>query len=211
MRYFFIFTFVLFSVYLSAQSNPNTDKFIRIVGLAETEINNDGLVVEFTLSEIAGNEYKQIRPRDINEIKQDFIIALKELNIDEKRVIEDKLKNITKAKYGKVKVRYYHIEANNEDEAVQLSQLLVDGFKVSSVKYRFPDFENKIFDDLSVSAIKDARRKAESIASSIGRKVGEILNIEETKDVSNKKTSKYESSNPSKEIQYRVNVTFELK
>jgi len=194
----------------NSQADASMEKFIRIVGLSEKTFDYIGLEIKFTLSEIQGNEYKQIRPKSIEDVKEDFINALKAEGINPSEVIEDKIKNISKSKYGNTITEHYWINVKNEEEASLVSKLELDGYKISSVEYLFESDYEKYVNEMSVQAIKDARRKAENIAKSIGKTVGEILNIEDTKNLNKSGSSSYSKKTSSKKISYRVNVTFEL-
>lgn len=205
-------TVFIFSHFLTfAQKGASSDKFIRIVGQSEKIINNEGMYIEFTLSEVAGNEYSQIRPKSIESVKADFMAAMKAAGLDDSKMRPDKIKNITQSKYNKVVVENFNIELENEEEATKLSKLLVDGYKIGNVKYIFEESYDQYLNQMTEDAIKDARRKAENIAKSVDKTVGEIINIEDTKTLSQQSSSnRYGSASENKTISYRINVTFEL-
>lgn len=208
---FILIALFLFTPYLQyAQSDPSMDKFIRIVGLAEKELKSDGMELNFTLSEIEGNEYKQIRHKSLVNVKDEFINLVKAEGVDASRLVEDKMKNIIKSRYDKIAVSHYKMEVKNEDEAIKIAQISADGFKVSEVNYIFKDNYEDYLLDMSTEAIKDARRKADKIASSVGKTVGNILNIEDLKNANTRGNSRYETKSAVKKLSYRVNVTFEL-
>ena len=100
-------------------TEASTDRYIRIIGLAEKTIMADQMRVEFTLSEIKGNEYQKIYPKSIEDVKTEFQEMLKLNGIDILNIEEDKLKNITKSNYGKVATEYYFVVVKNEDEAFE--------------------------------------------------------------------------------------------
>ncbi len=191
-----------------AQDDPSTDKFIRIVGLAEKTIESDGLKIEFTLSEIQGNEYNQIRPKSLEEVKSEFTAYLKAENIESSLMEKDFMKNITKSNYGKGDTEVYSMRVKSQDEAVRISKLKVDGFKVNKVEFVFDDEYASYIEEMTIEAIEDAKRKASNIAKAVGKELGEILNID---DMKNLKFNSYSSSDKSKTLSYKVNVTFELK
>ena len=210
MKNLLLVVFILMPFIQNAQSEASTDKFIRIVGLAEKKLNNEGLKINFTLSEIEGNEYKKIRPKSILDVKNDFITALETQGIEPSKIEEDKMKNITKSNYGKVTVENYSLKVGNEDEAIRISKLELDGFKVLSVEYVFTSTYNDFLNDMTIEAIQDAKRKASNIAKAVGKSIGDILNIEDIKNVDSS-GSKYGTKTKTKTLNYRVNVTFELK
>ena len=148
----------------------------------------------------------------MEDIRNDFTLTLKENGIDVSKLQEDKLKNITKSKYNKLASEDYSIVVSNEDEAKLISNLELDGFKITSVDYIFESTYDQYFNEMTVAAIEDAKRKANNLAKSVGKTVGEILNIEDMKNIENqRKNSRNATKASTKTLMYRVNVTFELK
>lgn len=193
-----------------SQSEASTERFIRIMGLAEKVLQADAVKLEFTLTEIQANEYQKILPKSIEDIESEFTTALNEIGIDGNLIVEDKIKNITSSKYSKTASKNYYIELPNEDEANKLAKLAVNGYNVSNVEYIYKDNYEDFIADMSIMAIKDARRKAENVARSAGKSVGDILNIEDMSSLSSASGSKYSNKKRSKRMLYKVNVTFEL-
>ncbi len=210
-NYFFLLLLVL--PLSSFGQEVSTQKFIRIVGLAEKTLDNEGLKIELTLSEIGGNQYQQIIPKSLEEIKTEFVSALKSNGIDAASLESDLMKNITKGNYNKIRSEHFTLTVANESQASLVSQMAQDGLKVNSINYLFSDSYDTYLDAMTISAIEDAKRKALNIAKSINKKVGEVLNIDDMKNVSNENsspTSKYGNKSSTKVLRYRVNVTFEL-
>jgi len=194
-----------------SQRELSTDKFIRIVGQAQQELQSSGLEINFTLSEIQGNEYKQILPKSIGEVVQNFKTSLKANGVDLSKMKEDSFSNIGSSRYSQLKSKNYKMVVKSEEEAAAVAKSTVDGFKMGNISYIYEsnirDYEN----EMSVAAIKDAKRKAESIAKAVGKSVGELLNIEDLKNTNQRgSNSKSGSKSASKTITYMVNVTFEL-
>jgi uncharacterized protein YggE len=194
-----------------SQRELSTDKFIRIVGQAQQELQSSGLEINFTLSEIQGNEYKQILPKSIGEVVQNFKTSLKANGVDLSKMKEDSFSNIGSSRYSQLKSKNYKMVVKSEEEAAAIAKSTVDGFKMGNISYIYEsnirDYEN----EMSVAAIKDAKRKAESIAKAVGKSVGELLNIEDLKNTNQRgSNSKSGSKSASKTITYMVNVTFEL-
>lgn len=210
MKNLLLLVFILTPFLHSAQSGASMDKYIRIVGLAEKSFEYNALKIEFTLSEIAGNEYKKIRPKAIEDVKNSFLSALESKGISPSSIEEDKIKNLTKSNYGKVRTENYFIMVGSEEEAKVISKLELDGYKIVSVTYEFPSQGDSYYSEMSVQAIQDAKRKAENIAKAIGKEVGQILNIEDMKNSAKTSGSRYGNKTSTKVLSYRVNVTFEL-
>ena len=174
-------------------------------------LESDGLKVEFSLSEIPGNEYKKILPISMEEVRSEFNAALKANKFDPAKVVKDKLKNLTATNYGKAAIENYYIEVKSEDEAEVISKMKTEGFKISTVSYIFTSTADDYGDEMSIEAIQDAKRKANNIAKAVGKEVGAILNIEDMKNINSSATSRYAVKSNTQTISYRVNVTFELK
>jgi uncharacterized protein YggE len=124
---------------------------------------------------------------------------------------EDSFSNIGSSRYSQLKSKNYKMVVKSEEEAAAIAKSTVDGFKMGNISYIYEsnirDYEN----EMSVAAIKDAKRKAESIAKAVGKSVGELLNIEDLKNTNQRgSNSKSGSKSASKTITYMVNVTFEL-
>ena len=191
------------------QSEPSTEKFIRIVGLSEKVLDNTGIKVSFTLSDIEGNEYKQIRPKSLEEVKAQFREAAAGIGVDVSTLEQDYLKNITKSRYNKQKVEHFNISVESENEVYEISNLAVDGYKMVEVNYLFGNDYEDFVEEMTIEAINDAKRKATNIAKAIGKSVGTILNIEDMKNY--KASNTYgKSKSDTKKLTYQVNVTFEL-
>ncbi len=194
-----------------AQTDPSMDRFIRIVGLAEKDLDFNTIKIEFVLTEIAPNEYKQIRAKSIEEIKKEFLGALSGMGVNATDVKKDNFKNISKSNYAKISNEHYTIEVATEEEALKVGQLSLDGVKIGSIKYEFDKTRDDFLEEMSIAAIKDAQRKAKNIAKAVGKSVGDILNIEDLKNQNMPGSGRNKGTQKVKTISYRVNVTFELK
>jgi len=197
-----IFALCLFSIQVSfAQS---TDRFIRIVGNAGQEFVSNGTTLNFVISEVAPNEYKQIRYKPIDQAYTEFVAEMATIGIPESQ-LKRTAGNISK--YVKTVQRAYSVHTDDQKKIDAMAGMSLSGVKVGSVNYTY-SFEDDVEQKLALSAIDDAKRKAKNICAELGMKVGKILNIEDTSggccgDM-------VDSKEPVLKKTYKVNVTFEL-
>jgi len=85
----------------------------------------------------------------------------------------------------------------------------IDGLKIGTINYIYPPVEEDFLNEMAIQAISDAKRKAGNIAQSVGKSIGDILNIEDMKNVDKNGSSSYKSAK-TKILRYKINVTFEL-
>lgn len=208
MKYILITFSLLFIANLNGQ-NPTTEKFIRIVGLSEKTIDYDKIMIDYSLSEIEPNEYKQIRHKSLEDVQSEFISQLNLSGLNEENISSDAMTNLSSSRYSKSKSRSYSIVVKNENELEKFKSLDVDGLKILKANYVYSDDFKKYTETMILEAIKDAKRKAKNIAKAIDREVGNLLNIDDK--VGMKTGSKYDKKNSQKKLTYSINVTFELK
>ncbi len=100
---------------------------------------------------------------------------------------------------------YFETELSNLDK---LFNIVSNGFRITSTMYLFSKIDDNLETELSLKAIKDAKRKAKAICGSIDKKVGKILNIEiKEGDFLTKKKENKENSYIKT---YKVTITFKL-
>lgn len=196
-----LFSF-LFVASIFSQSN---DRFIRIIGNANHTYESNVTRVYFTVNEIAPNEYKKIAYKPIDIAYSDFIKRMDEIGIEENDIVQT---NSEISKYNKTKTRYYYVDINNQKKMDELSGLQGEGFKVKEVKYLYTDIDQELETNLSLSAIKDAKRKAQNICTEIDMDLGKILNIEDKSSGCCSAISESKKSETTKK--YNITITFEL-
>ena len=195
-----------FFLVFNQASSQSTDRFIRVVGNASHTFMADGLKAEISVSEVNGNEYKKVSPISFDDVHSRFITELSKIGVPETALIRTD-KNTPKANQGPY--RNYTLTINDKSKIQALQEMNLDGVRVNSTLYTYQPADAEIERQLTINAIEDAKRKAESISKEVRMRVGKILNIEDTS------TGCCGEIKDSKEsvttVTYHVNVTFELK
>lgn len=192
---------LIFSTTIYGQS---TERFIRIIGNAKKEISANKAKVQFSISEQKANKYNE-NSKDITyeDAYNSTISELSKIGID-----ESELQLIIQSKsYSRGNIKNYYV-ITDFDKLEKISNIQVDGLKISDIKYLFDISDEDLETELSLKAINDAKRKAKAICDEINMKIGKILNIEVkesgygTENIENKKDEIIKS--------YRVAITFKL-
>lgn len=206
MKKIFILAILTILLIQSVGISQSTDRFIRIVGNAVHEFKSEGVRLEIGISEIQPNEYRKISYQKFDDTYQDFISILKEIGLN-----ETYLKNSpkTNTKYSKTFTRNYILEVKRKDQINKLAELAkMEGVKISEIRYIY-EYNKSIEEQLALSAIQDAKRKAENLCKALNLKLGKIINIE---DISGGCCSYLKPTKEDTTIKsYTVNVSFALK
>lgn len=205
MRLFIIATLFLIGTPLVSSAQSANDNFIKIVGKSSQTIQSNGLRVTLELTELERNEYQKVREKSMDEIKQDLSEALTKLgySIDDLSEVFPPYSG-----YGKTKQERHTIDVKSENDAKELYKLDIKGLKATGVIYLFPEDLGINPDDLTKKALEDARSKADDLAKKSNKKVGNILNINESN--TNEYTRPINSKQKELVVKYNVVVTFEL-
>ena len=192
---------LLFSSSIFAQS---TERFIRIIGNSKKEIKATNAKIYFTISEVKASKYGKAKEEITYESAYNETISkLSEIGIKESDI---KLA-FKKRSYNNANSKNFYVETtlSNLDK---LSNIVSNGFRITSTMYLFSEIDKNLETELSLKAIKDAKRKAKAICDDIDKKAGKILNIEvkEGDFTTNKKENK--ENNYIKT--YKVTITFKL-
>lgn len=200
----FITLLVLCLCIMNTSFGQSTERFIRIIGNASQEFISTGTVLNFVISEVAPNEYKQIRYKSIDQAYSEFVEEMGKIGIPESKLMRT-TGNISK--YAKTVQRAYSLSLNDQKQLDAVSAMDISGVKLNSINYTYT-YDEDVEQSLALSAIDDAKRKAKNLCSSIGMNMGKILNIEDT---SNGCCSDMgENKEPTMKKAYKVKVTFEL-
>lgn len=192
---------LIFSTTIYGQS---TERFIRIIGNAKKEVSANKAKVQFSISEQKANKYNE-NSKDISyeDAYNSTISELSKIGID-----ESELQLIIQSKsYSRGNSKNYYV-ITDFDKLEKISNIQVDGLKISDIKYLFDISDEDLETELSLKAINDAKRKAKAICDEINMEIGKILNIEVkesgygTEKIENKKDEIIKS--------YRVAITFKL-
>lgn len=196
-----LFLTLIFSSIAHAQS---TERFIRIIGNAKKEISADRAKVQFSISEQKANKYNK-NSKDISyeEAYNSAITELSKIGIP-----ESELELVIQGKnYSRGNSKNYYV-ITDFVKLQDISNIQVDGLRVKDIKYLFDISDENLETELSLKAIKDAKRKAKAICDEINMKVGKILNIEVKE--SSYGTDKIENKKKDIIKSYRVAITFKL-
>ncbi len=200
MKNLLILGFLLVSITLVGQS---TEKFIRILGNASETFEATGVNLNFTVSEVAPNEYRQIRYKSVDDVRKEVQEEFSKIGVNFSTAQE----NLSAIRNSKKLTENYTITVK-EDKANEILKLGIEGFQTQSPKYVFESPDENYESRMALMAIKDAKRKATAIAKEIGKEIGDILNID---DSASKKYEKQESRQKTSTLKYNVTVTFALK
>ena len=172
---------VLFSSVAFAQQELfRGEHFIEVSGNAQQEIEPNEIYVRISLLEFEENRAKVA----LEKLDKDFLDALKNANIDKKRL---ELANVG-ADLGKLgrkdkdsfREKVYQLKLTSGTELVtlveKLSTVKVNDIAVTRVSHS--ELE-KLRLDLKVKALQAARDKADALAKSIGASIGAPLMIRE--------------------------------
>ena len=110
--------------------------------------------------------------------------------------------------YNNIKSEFYYMDITNKETLSKINSMKNTGFKIEMTKFLYLNIDQNIETKLSKQAIGDANRKANSIAKEIGKKVGEVLNIEDKS--ASCCTDFGETDQDSVTKKYTLNITYEL-
>lgn len=200
-RHILFFLSFLFPILLNAQDG----KFIKIVGTSSLEVKAESMRVTITLTEIKRDEYQKIREKSIDEIKSELNANLGTIGYS----ISD-LEEIwpPKKKYNKTNSENYYLTLKSVEDAKEISKFSIKGFASSNFEYMYPRYIEFDEYEQSLQAMKDAKRKADALAEFVGKKVGDVLNIED-KSTSFSKYSGAKKKASNRFI-YSIIITYEL-
>lgn len=181
------------------------EKFIKIVGIANLEVPADDMRIKLTVTEIARDEYQKIREKSLEEVKLELDANLKTLGYS----IND-LEEIwpPKRNYKKVEATDYFLNVKSIEDAKQITKFSIKGFSAQGFEYVYnSELE---FDDYEMAkmAMSDAKRKAEALAKHVGKKVGDVINIEDM--ASSKKRFIGSKKGSTSNFNYKLVITYEL-
>ncbi|GAA0717831.1 hypothetical protein GCM10009430_15220 [Aquimarina litoralis] len=157
-----------------ASYGQSTERFIRIIGNAKKEITANKVKIQLAISEQKANKYDS-NSKDISyeDAYKATVSELEKIGVKENKLqlfIQNRSYSLGKSK------NYFLITDLGKLEKV--SNIKVDGLKISEIKYLFDSSDENLETELSLKAINDAKRKAKAICKEINMKVGKILNIE---------------------------------
>ena len=172
--------FLILPLAVSAQDVFKGEHFIEVTGTAQQEIDPNEIYVTIRLREFEENK----KVTSLEKIDKDFFDALKDANIDRKRVeladAGSKLGNLGKKEKDAFREKTYQLKLTSGAELEKLVEKLdpvkVDLFNVIRVTHSDLD---KLKMDLKVKALQVAKLKAETLLKGIGAEVGKPLMVRE--------------------------------
>lgn len=193
-----LFTIAL-STCLGAQS---TERFIRIVGNAKKEIQASKAQVYFTVSEVKESTYNKTEAKTYDTVYDEVVTAFADIGIEAtavQRVFS------SGSSYRRNTSNNFLVEVDLQQEE-KVKSISVPGLQMSKSQYLFEKEDVMLETELSLQALKDAKRKAKAICDDIEMKLGKILNIEVKEG--NRTTNA--GKDKIKMATYRVTITFKL-
>ncbi len=181
------------------------NRFIKIVGNSSMTVESSEMKINIVLTEIARDEYNKVRERSIDEIKLELEGYLKPMGY----AVKD-LEEIwpPRNNYNKTVSFSYNLNINSLKDAKEIFKFNIKGFKAQNFEYLYPSKISYDDENLSKEAMKDAKRKAEALAKYVGKKVGDIINIEDKSNSTVKLNGN--KKNASTSFNYNLIVTYEL-
>lgn len=165
-------------------------KTVTVVGQAK--IQQKSQIATFAAGVTAVNDNKEVAVREVNKKIETIIQSVKDFGIKPEDIKTQNLsiyqgeqtyyeEGVAKSKPGQWRVNNsIDITLRDVDRASQLTDLLSESgaTNVYGPNFSFEDTQD-IETSLLEDAIKDARKKAEIIAASSGRKLGKIISVTE--------------------------------
>lgn len=191
---------ILYQSNLQAQS----DRFIRIYGVASQEVISEDLRIYISVFEIEKNEKRGIQHRSFKESYNGLISQLRDNGFSTDRLILAP-KEIKRNYPNKISATYY-VDIKSTEDVSNLSFQRENGYVIDKTLFIFDEIQ--IESQLSVEAVKDAKKKAVTMCKDLGLKLGKIRSIE---DQSSGCCDKFlQEKTSKKKLEYKVTVTFEL-
>jgi uncharacterized protein len=168
----------LFPYIAGAQETFKGEHFIEVTGSAQQEIEPNEIYTLIRLREFEENKQKV----SLEKLDADFMKALKDANIDKKRLeladAGSKLDKLGKRDKDAFREKAYQLKLTSAGELEKFLEKLepVKVSQVSITKLHHSDYE-KLKVELKMKALQAARNKAEALLKSIGSEIGKPLMI----------------------------------
>jgi uncharacterized protein YggE len=184
----------------------NEDRFIKILGNASQSFEATAMNINLTLTEVARDEYRQVRYKSIEDVTTEVNTELAKIGLSLTKNAAEVFP--PQSHYNSTPQIGYNLDVDDIAQAKQVYALQVQGLKVNNYNFVF-DSNLKINEDqLAFEALKDAKRKATALANEIGKKVGKVLNIEDRSSGTMRAPSNGRNNEHS--VRYGITVTYEL-
>jgi uncharacterized protein len=177
-RQFILSLLFILPVFAFAQEGFKGEHFVEVTGKAEREVEPNEIYVLIRLKEFEENRQKVA----LEKLEKDFYNALKEANIDRKRVeladIGSRLDKLGRKDKDAFRDKSFQIKLTSAGELEKLLEKLqpVKVDLVDITRLTHSDLE-KIRLELKISALQAARAKAEALLKSINAEIGKPLMV----------------------------------
>ncbi len=186
-------------------TGQSVERFIRIIGNSSYTFESMGTRINFTVNETVKSEYRNTEnssfEQSLIELKQKLDSLSIKGNLIEKSNFKFDVSQKTKSKE-------FYIDIEKQNEVDRIIEIQNEKYLIKNFTYLYfePNFD--IEDKLANDAINDAKQKATAICLKLGKKLGDILNVETRSNGCCSYIS--ESSNSTDQKKYSVTITFEL-
>lgn len=194
-----IFLFISYGT-IKCQS---VERFIRIIGNSSYTFVSSGTRVLIKVSETK-SDYR-------NKKASTFEESLAELKykLDSLKIKSDLTLNQTfRLDYTDTKNKDYSVDLTSQTDLNNIIEIQNPKYSIKKVSYLYSEPKFDVEDKLAGEAIKDAKEKAAAICLKLGKKIGDVLNIETKSNGCCYNAT--ETNNPTEEKKYSVTVTFAL-
>ncbi|WP_299435733.1 hypothetical protein [uncultured Aquimarina sp.] len=187
-----LLVFILCHGFLYAQQEHS----ISVFGEADKINEIETYIVNVEFRDVIGDTYRNIKGKTVSELEKEFAAALSKENI---------MYRISS--YAYTTSAFYFYKTTSLDEVKKIISKKIEGVTNTKVDIIAKQMTNEQIGTLSKEAVNDARNTANQIAVNIGKKVGEIIQIENL----NNKYKYYNVVAVKEPTKYYVKVTFSLE
>ncbi len=198
--------FILFIAITPIIAQEN-NKTLTIVGEANKQVEVSSYFLTISLKQIVADGYQQLEPKSLSEVQQMYSDKLKAIGVDFGKYNKNILYQLY-ASYSEVNdVVYYNYTSTSEEEITKIINQKMNGLTVIQVEVNPKEKTNKEWANLTLTAIENAKTKAKKAAEGLGKKLGEIIKIENS-DTSVQHINIYK---PEEIQKHFVTVTFTIE
>ncbi|MDY7394290.1 SIMPL domain-containing protein [Aureibaculum sp. 2210JD6-5] len=153
--------------------------------------------------EVNQNPYGDEEVSDLEEIKNQYYLALVENGVDVNKFVEDTFEFRTYNYQAEGTMLKY--ECESQKEISQLLDIKVPGIYINLLECKYI-IDDESYDEITEAALEDAKIRANKIAAKIDKKVGAIVNLVDYRQLNDYWTT----FNPYDEF-FELKVVFELE
>ncbi|WP_405208993.1 SIMPL domain-containing protein [Aquimarina sp. LLG6339-5] len=195
------FTLILCHGFLQAQQQNS----ISVIGEANKTNEIDTYIVNVEFREVIGDNYRNTKGKTVSELEKEFAAALSKVNINFSRFEEDIMYRISS--YAYTTSSFYFYKTASLDEVKKIINQKIEGVTNTKVDIIAKEMTNEQIGKLTKEAVDDARKTADQIVTNIGKKIGDVIQIENP----NNKYKYYNVMGLKEPTKYYVKVIFSLE